>query len=167
MGDEGNIMAYNGGTVLAMAGKNCVAIGTDLRFGIQNQTVTMQFPKVFRQGSHCFVGCSGLATDVQTLFERIRYRANLYQLREEREIKPAALASMISSLLYERRFGPYFTEPIVAGLDDNNEPFLSGMDLIGAPVFAKDFVATGTGIEGICGTCESLWKPDLEPDDLS
>lgn len=30
-----SIMAYNGGCVVAMAGKDCVAIGTDHRFGIQ------------------------------------------------------------------------------------------------------------------------------------
>lgn len=30
-----SIMAYNGGCVVAMAGKDCVAIATDHRFGIQ------------------------------------------------------------------------------------------------------------------------------------
>jgi len=28
-------------------------------------------------------------------------------------------------------------EPLVAGLKEDNTPFISGMDLIGAPVFAK------------------------------
>lgn len=31
-------MAYNGGCVVAMTGKNCVAIGTDHRFGVQVNT---------------------------------------------------------------------------------------------------------------------------------
>jgi len=30
-----SIMAYNGGCVVAMKGKECVAIATDHRFGIQ------------------------------------------------------------------------------------------------------------------------------------
>ena len=45
--------------------------------------------------------------------------------------------ALLSTILYEKRFGPYFCEPVVAGLLDDNTPFLSGMDLIGAPVFTK------------------------------
>lgn len=41
-----SILAYNGGAVIAMGGKNCVAICSDLRLGIQNQTVAKDFKKV-------------------------------------------------------------------------------------------------------------------------
>jgi 20S proteasome subunit beta 3 len=36
-------MSYNGGAVLAMKGKNCVAIAADKRFGIQAQTLALDF----------------------------------------------------------------------------------------------------------------------------
>jgi len=36
-------MSYNGGAVLAMKGKKCVAIAADKRFGIQTQTLAMDF----------------------------------------------------------------------------------------------------------------------------
>ena len=166
-------MGYNGGTVVAMSGKNCVAMATDLRFGIQNQTVGTEFQKVFREGEKTMIGMTGLATDSQTVYQRVRMKANIYRLREEREMKPQVVASMVSSLLYEHRFGPYFVEPVVAGLTtggaregEENKPFLCGMDLLGAPMFAEDFVGAGTSIDGIMGVCESLWKPDLEPEDL-
>lgn len=64
------------------------------------------------------------------------------------------------------RFGPYFVEPVVAGLDKNNEPFICSMDLIGCINFAKDFVVSGTAGPNLYGMCESLWEPDLEPEDL-
>ena len=41
---------------------------------------------------------------------------------------------MLGQLLYEKRFGPYFVEPVVAGLDADGTPFVTAMDLIGAPV---------------------------------
>lgn len=75
----------------------------------------------------------------------------MYKLREERDLSPKVFSNMVASLLYQKRFGPYFIEPLVAGLDDNNEPFISGMDLIGAPVFAKDFVLAGTADEAMFG----------------
>lgn len=59
------------------------------------------------------------------------------------------------------RFGPYFVEPIVAGLKADNKPFISGFDLIGAPVFTEDFVVGGTCTENLHGMCESLYRPDM------
>lgn len=36
-------MDYNGGALIGMKGKDCVAIATDKRFGIQAQTVSLDF----------------------------------------------------------------------------------------------------------------------------
>jgi 20S proteasome subunit beta 3 len=72
----------------------------------------------------------------------------------------------ISLFRFGFRFSPWFCEPIVAGLDSNNDPFLSGMDLIGAPVFTNDYVVAGTCTANLLGTCEALYKPDMNPDEL-
>jgi len=60
-------LAYNGAAVIGMAGKDCVAIAADTRFGIQAQTVGTDFQKVFEMGPHLYLGLPGLATDVQTV----------------------------------------------------------------------------------------------------
>jgi len=98
-----------------MKGKNCVAIAADRRFGVQMQTLGMDFQRVFEMGPHLFLGLPGLATDTLTVHERLRFRLNLYELRENRKIKPETFSAMVANLLYERRFGPYFVEPVVAG----------------------------------------------------
>jgi hypothetical protein len=41
-----SFMEYNGGSVVAMVGKNCVAIASDLRLGNQALTVATNFEKV-------------------------------------------------------------------------------------------------------------------------
>ncbi len=84
------------------------------------------------------VGLSGLATDQSTFHEKLKFRLAMYNLREvvlrifcvrerehlwfswrqERDIKPAAFGKLVSSLLYEKRFGPYFIEPVIAGLGE-------------------------------------------------
>ncbi|XP_053983783.1 proteasome subunit beta type-3 isoform X1 [Hylaeus anthracinus] len=162
-----SILAYNGGAVIAMKGKNCVAIAADRRFGIQTQTISCDYQKIFEMGSHLYLSLPGLATDTQTVMERLRFRLNLYELKENRKIHPKTFASMVSNLLYERRFGPYFVEPIVAGLDPvTYEPFICNMDLIGCISLPGDFVVGGTCSEQLYGMCESLYEPDLEPDDL-
>lgn len=54
-------------TTTAMTGDGCVAIASDLRFGVQNQTNACDMPKVFKMHDHLYVGLAGLATDMQTL----------------------------------------------------------------------------------------------------
>jgi 20S proteasome subunit beta 3 len=60
-----------------------------------------------------------------------------------------------------RRFGPWFSEPVVAGLDDHNLPYLASMDLIGAPMFNTEFVVSGTCKANLHGTCEALFRANL------
>lgn len=160
-----SILEYNGAAIIAMTGKDCVGIACDTRLGAQAQTVSCDFKKVFQFGK-TFVGLAGLATDVQTMNSLLKFRKNLYELREERQMTPRVLSNLLSNLLYEKRFGPYFIEPVVAGLDDDNKPFLSGMDLIGAPVYTDDFVVTGTATANMYGMCETLYKKDMEPEEL-
>jgi len=152
---------------MAMKGKNCVAIAADRRFGVRGHTVSMDMQKVFEMGPHLYVGLPGLATDTVTVSQRLKFRINLYELRESRRIHAKTFASVVSNMLYEKRFGPYFVEPVIAGLDTKTgEPYICNMDLIGCLNEPNDFVVSGTCSEQAFGMCESLWQPDLEPDDL-
>lgn len=200
-----SIMEYNGGSVIAMVGKECVAIASDLRLGNQalgissnfqkvRQTQTMLQPllilsQIFPMSDRIYLGLPGLATDVTTLYaaplrvhadctyhvtphrkEIFRYRVNMYTIKEEREIEPETFAHLVSSTLYEKRFGPYFIEPVMAGLEKTAsggyKPFIAATDLIGCLNFAKDFVVAGTASTKLFGVAEGLWEPDLEPEDL-
>ncbi|GKY99087.1 hypothetical protein MPSEU_000864300 [Mayamaea pseudoterrestris] len=161
-----SIMSYNGSAIIAMAGKDCVGIAADRRLGIQLKTVSTDFTKTFQMQPKLFVGLAGLATDVQTLHNLLEFRMSLFKLREERDMPPEVVNNLLSTLLYEKRFGPYFVEPIVAGLDEDNKPFLSCMDLIGSSVKANDFVVSGTCTGNMFGMCEALYRPDLNPDEL-
>ncbi|KAI4518428.1 nucleophile aminohydrolase [Schizophyllum commune] len=165
-----SIMEYNGGSVIAMVGKDCVAIASDLRLGNQAQGISTHFEKIFPVTDRTYVGLAGLASDVLTLREKFRFRVNMYTIKEEREIQPETFAHLASSTLYEHRFGPYFIEPVIAGMQKTPsggyKPFIAAADLIGCLNFAKDFVLAGTASEKLFGVAESLWEPDLEPEDL-
>jgi len=160
-------MEYNGSAVVAMTGKNCVAIAADRRYGVrQLQTMSCDFQKIFQINDKTFVGLAGLATDVQTMSQLLTFRTKLYALREEREMAPKTLMNMIATSLYEKRFGPYFVEPVVAGLDDDNNPHVCAYDFIGAMSTADDFVVSGTSSEQLFGVCESFYRKDMNPDEL-
>ncbi|KAM6498693.1 20S proteasome subunit beta 3 [Amanita muscaria] len=128
--------------------------------GNQALGVSSNFPKIFPITDRIYLGMSGLATDLETLRERFRFRVNMYTIKEEREIEPQTFAHLVSSTLYEHRFGPYFIEPVIAGLSKTPsgdlKPFIA----------VADFVVSGTASAKIFGLAEALWEPDLEPEDL-
>ncbi|KAH8851762.1 Proteasome subunit beta type-3 isoform 5 [Schistosoma japonicum] len=157
-----SILAHNGSAVIGMSGKDCAAIACDLRFGVNLQTISTDFTKVYSLGPRLYVGFPGLATDNQTVFQRLQFRKNMYELRENRTIKPQTITTMLSNLLYERRFGPYFVEPVVAGIDHTtSKPYVACMDLIGCVCEANDFVVSGTCTEQMYGMCETLWEENM------
>nr|ACO11008.1 Proteasome subunit beta type-3 [Caligus rogercresseyi] len=162
-----SVFTINGSAVVAMKGKDCVAIASDLRFGSNLHTIMTDFPKTFEMGPGLYVGLAGLATDIQTVHQKLTFRKKMFELREGRQMRPKTFSEMLSSLLYERRFGPFFVNPIVAGYDYvENKPFISGMDLIGASTIPEDFVASGTSEDTLVGMCEALWFEDMSPDEL-
>lgn len=150
-----------------MAGNKCVGIACDRRFGAQQQTIAMDMDRIFKVNNRTLFGLGGLATDVSTVIEDLKMRTDLYKLREDRDIKPRTFDSLVTNYLYSKRFGPYFVEPVIAGLEgDDYTPFLSGQDLLGMPVYTDNFVVVGTAESSLYGTCETFYRPNLEPDEL-
>ena len=174
-----DIMSYNGAAVIAMKGKNCVAIArqislcgvysSDLRLGAQFQTIDCNFKKIYKMNDKVFIGFNGLQSDAQTFAQLMTYEVNCYKLRENRDISPEVFANLVKTKQYKHRFGPYFIEPVIAGLDkvkfndfdrfvylQNNEPFVDAMDTIGAGLYNPKFAVSATCSESLLGTCEAL-----------
>ncbi len=51
-----------------MVGKDCVAICSDTRYGVQQVTIGTDLQRVFQMHDKLFMGLPGLVTDVQTLY---------------------------------------------------------------------------------------------------
>mmetsp|Transcript_973 Transcript_973/g.1395 ORF Transcript_973/g.1395 Transcript_973/m.1395 type:complete len:136 (+) Transcript_973:428-835(+) len=127
-----SILEYNGSGLVAMTGKNCVAIASDTRFGVQQTTISGDMERIFKVNNRTLIGLSGLQSDVLTVKQKLMQEVNLYTLNEDRDIKPSVFNNLVSGFLYGRRFGPYFVEPLVAGLEEvpgkpgEFKPFISG-----------------------------------------
>ena len=152
-----------------MAGKNCVAIATDTRLSTELMTIDGNFQRVFKVNDKCLMGLSGLGTDVQTFNSTMKFKLNLNKLGEGRDMKASTFAKLISTSLYEKRFGPYFVSPIVAGLDKISDteykPVIAEYDSVG--YMAEDvFMCGGTGAELLQGCAEAFYKPNMEKDEL-
>mmetsp|Transcript_16674 Transcript_16674/g.15965 ORF Transcript_16674/g.15965 Transcript_16674/m.15965 type:complete len:143 (+) Transcript_16674:204-632(+) len=100
----------------------------------------------------------------------MNFKVNLYNLKEGRDIKAETYSKLVATSLYEHRFGPYFVQPIIAGLDkvseDEYKPVICTYDSIGYREHSGNFEVGGTGGELLYGTCETFYKDGLGPEEL-
>lgn len=128
----------NGGSLLAMAGRECVAVAIDQRFGRGPALVNTQPRSVLIASPHLMVTLTGLQGDVLSLQEELLVQLQSTTAATRRWSttsnhssgpSPRFLASMISRMLYQRKSAPYFLEPVVVGL----QPLLTAGHRHGSP----------------------------------
>lgn len=157
--------------MIAMAGKNCVCIASDTRLSTDLMTVDGNFQRVFKVNDLCLMGVSGLGTDVQTFNSLMKFKMNMYKLKEGKEMKASTYSKLVATTMYEKRFGPYFVSPVIAGLDKISDteykPVICTYDSIGYRQHSDIFEVAGTGQDFLTGVSETFYRPNLEPEQLA
>lgn len=161
-----DIQTFYGGSILAMASSESVAIICDKRLGMGPITVSKDFTRIHKIGPRLYLGLPAFVPDAQVLLRRIRKNYNLFVLEEQREMEPEELSNMVSFLLYSKRTMPYITSPIVAGLSSDGKPYICGMDCLGSMTTPRDFVAAGSADTNLMGICEALYRPSMDDENL-
>ncbi len=65
-----------------------------------------------------FIASAGMQADMKTLHKMLHTRQVMYQYNNRKPLSANATAQLLSNTLYFKRFFPYYTFNIVAGLDD-------------------------------------------------
>jgi len=159
-------MDSQGGYVLAMKGKDCVAIASDLGLFEGRYISGNNTPKVFKIHDCLFIGLTGLLGDISSVKQILELEVSKFLLKENRFPEHFEIKNILSRLLYKNRFTPFFTEPILAGIDKKGNPVISSMDVIGAVSNSNKFSVSGSSSDGLYGACESFWKPDMSENEL-
>lgn len=121
----------NGGTIVAIAGKGFAVIASDTRLSTGYQILTRNQPKVQQLNSWTVLGCSGCWCDVLTLRRILDARITLYKHEHNQEMSTGAIAQMLSTMLYYKRFFPYYVSNVVAGLDEEGNGVVYSYDPVG------------------------------------
>jgi len=129
--------ADNGGTSLAVCGKDengggYAVLVADTRLSTGYRIHTRECSKVTQLTKSCVISSCGMKSDAITLHKTLKVRIVMYQHKHRREPSVTAIAQMLSTMLYGRRFFPYYTFNILAGVDDAGEGACYHYDAIGS-----------------------------------
>jgi len=125
----------NAGTVIGLAGKDYAIIASDTRLmagGGSGSILTRNQSKIFQLNSKTALGCTGCWCDSLTLSRVIEARMKIYKNTHQEDMSCNAIARMLCTMLYHKRFFPYYVFNILAGLDENGEGFIYGYDPVGS-----------------------------------
>ncbi|XP_002058063.3 proteasome subunit beta type-1-like [Drosophila virilis] len=121
----------NGGTVLAIAGEEFVVIASDTRICSGLSIETRDQSKVFPMTPLAMVASTGLWCDTISMTSLLQIRIQMYEQEHNKPISTDALAQMISIVMYNRRFFPYHTCTILAGIDQAGKGAVYYYDPVG------------------------------------
>eukprot|EP00188_Purpureofilum_apyrenoidigerum_P000515 Plantae.Rhodophyta-Purpureofilum_apyrenoidigerum.ctg12265.p1 GENE.Plantae.Rhodophyta-Purpureofilum_apyrenoidigerum.ctg12265~~Plantae.Rhodophyta-Purpureofilum_apyrenoidigerum.ctg12265.p1 ORF type:complete len:238 (-),score=47.12 Plantae.Rhodophyta-Purpureofilum_apyrenoidigerum.ctg12265:110-823(-) len=122
----------NGGTVAAVAGDDYVVLAADTRGTLGYAIPTRKISRVLKITDKVVLGSAGMQADMEALHKVITVRKRMYEHDNNKQLGLGAVGQLLSTILYYKRFFPYYTFNIVAGLDDNGEGWVMGYDAIGS-----------------------------------
>ncbi|CAB52716.1 putative proteasome subunit beta type-6 [Schizosaccharomyces pombe] len=122
----------NGGTTVAIAGDGFAILAGDTR-SVNGYNINTRFqPRVHEVGDDLVIGASGFEADALALVKRIQQRIDLYHDNHERKMSAQSCACMVRTLLYGKRFFPYYVYTTVAGIDKEGKGEIYSFDPVGS-----------------------------------
>jgi len=122
----------NGGSVVAIAGKGFVAVAADTRLSEGYSIYTREDEsKIAQLGPTTFLLSAGMQADRISLQQQLKFKLKWYEFNNRAPAGTAAAAQMLSNTLYGRRFFPYYTYNVIAGLDANGDGVCYTYDAVG------------------------------------
>ncbi len=155
---------YKGTTTVGMICKDGIILGTEKRATIGNFIASKRAKKIYQIADRIALTTAGSVGDAQFLYRLIKVEANLYEIRKERRPTVKAVATLVSNILNQTRYFPYFVQLLIGGVDDRG-PAVFSIDPIGGAIEEKDIVATGSGSLTAYGVLEDRYHDGITTDE--
>jgi len=122
----------NGGTSLGVSGKDFAILGSDTRLSRGYSILTRESSKQIQLTDKCVLVSAGMKADRDTLQKMLKTRLTMYEHQHGKPMATPAIAQLLSTTLYHRRFFPLYTFNILGGLDENGQGCIFTYDAIGS-----------------------------------
>ncbi|KAF9651357.1 proteasome subunit [Thelephora ganbajun] len=122
----------NGGTILAIAGQDFSVIAGDTRQSEGYSIQTRYAPKVFRLTDRAVLAVNGFAADGNMFVKKVKQRLEWYRHAHAKDMPLRAIARLIQTMLYAKRFFPYYVYNILGGIEEDGTGAVYSFDPVGS-----------------------------------
>ena len=152
-----------GTTTLGMVCKEGVVIATEQRATMGTLIAHKATKKLYKIDEHLALATAGLVGDLQVLARYLNAEANLYRLKRTVRMPVKSAATLMSNIMNQRKFAPYYVQLILGGYDDTGG-YVYSLDAAGGAIPDK-YTAGGSGSPYVFGVLEDNYKDDITADE--
>uniref|UniRef100_A0A915BGN6 Proteasome subunit beta n=2 Tax=Parascaris univalens TaxID=6257 RepID=A0A915BGN6_PARUN len=139
-----NPYSFEGGSTAALAGDNFAIIASDTRMSqFEINILTRDAEKIHVLNNSIILACSGFYGDVLQLKRLLEARLHKYRFDYRGDMTVDLCAELLARNLYYRRFFPYYTGSILAGIDEDGKGAVFSYDPIGC-IERLQYTASGS-----------------------
>jgi proteasome beta subunit len=154
-----NEVTKTGTTTVGMVCKDGVVVATETRATMGTLIAHKTTKKLYKIDEHIALATAGLVGDLQVLARYLNAEANLYRLKREMKMPVKSAATLMSNILNQRKFYPYYVQLILGGYDETGGHVYS-LDAAGGAIPDK-YTASGSGSPYVFGVLEDNYKDGL------
>lgn len=121
----------NGGTTIGISGKDFAILGSDSRLSRGYSILSRDNCKQIQLTANCVLNSAGMKADRDTLHKMLKTRLTMYEHQHGKPMSTTAIAQLLSTILYQRRFFPLYTFNVLGGLDAEGKGGVYTYDAIG------------------------------------
>ncbi|WOO78569.1 Proteasome subunit beta type-6 [Vanrija pseudolonga] len=122
----------NGGTILAIAGKDFSIIAGDTRQSQGYNIQTRYARKVHQLTDKAVLATNGFAADGNNFVKRVKQRLEWYEHAHNKQMGIKAIARLIQTMLYAKRMFPYYVYNILGGIEEDGTGAVYSFDPVGS-----------------------------------
>ena len=151
-----------GTTIMGMVCTDGVVIASERRATMGTLIAHKATKKLYKIDEHLALATAGLVGDLQVLSRYLSAEVNLYRLKRGVRIPVLSAATLMSNILNQRKFAPYYVQLVLGGYDAQGGHVFS-LDAAGGAIPDK-YTAGGSGSPYVFGVLEDLYRDDLTAD---
>jgi proteasome beta subunit len=148
-----------GTTTLGMVCKDGVVIATEKRATMGTLIAHKNTQKLYKIDEHLALATAGLVGDLQVLARYLNAEANLYRLKRDARMPVKSAATLMSNILNQRKFYPYYVQLVLGGYDSTGGHVYS-LDAAGGAIPDK-YTSAGSGSPYVYGVLEDNYRDDM------
>jgi len=148
-----------GTTTVGIVCNDGVVLATETRATEGGLIAHKRTQKLFKISNRLGMTIAGLVGDAQVLIRDMQAEGALYRYQREKELSVKGAATILSNILYQRRFYPYYVQLLIAGVDKGG-PSLYSLDAAGGTI-PDSYVSTGSGSVMVYGVLEDRFRDNL------
>jgi proteasome beta subunit len=159
--NEGYQEPLKGTTTVGLVFEDGVVLATEKRATMGYLIASKKAKKVYQIADRIGMTTAGGVGDAQQLARIMTVECSLYQIRRGRQMSVAAASTLLSNILNNNRYYPFYVQLLVGGVDENG-PGMYSVDALGGAIKEEEIVATGSGSPMAFGVLEDRFQKGMK-----